>query len=201
MLITPLGLRIVVRFARKPIWMPTAPSKLFRITNHTFYSEEEVKQIAKLRHVYLAQMESIYSYMKREFYIPATQAGGMPPDFLAKEQADEEQLLAENDRINAEVAKRKERFFEEQFKKLEESVMEEKLAIEEALIDSGRKMDEFVSVTKSNPDSFVTSDNIEARIEYALENPIDLEFYIDRQGRRYGASSSSRNEARSRPAT
>lgn len=196
MLITPLGLRVFVRFARKPIWMPTAPSKLFRITNHTFYDKDESEQIRKLQYVYSAQMQSICNYLKQEFYIPATKAGGMPADFLEKELAEEEALQAENDKINAKVAEQREKFFQNRLKEMEDRVLEEKMAIEEALIETGQRMDEFVKKTKSDPDSFVTPENIDAHIERAFENPTNFEFCIDKQGKKLGESSYGRNEAR-----
>lgn len=194
MLITSIGQRIVVRF-RKPIWMPTAPSKLFRIAEHTFYDKEEIKQINLLRIAYQAQMESIEKFMNKEFYIPATQSGGIPADFLERELEEDKKNYAENDKINAEVAKRREKYFEDRVRKMEDKVMEEKFAIEEALIEAGQKMSEFVRTTKSVPNSFVTPENIDELIETAMENPVSFEFCIDRRGKKYGQSKASQESS------
>lgn len=194
---TSLGQRIIVRYARKPIWMPTAKSKIFRITNHTFYSPDEVKQIAILKTAYQAQEKSIGEFMKHEFYIPVTQSGGLPPEFIKKELEADRALIEENECINAEVAKTKEEYFKQQIKILEAKLLEEKERIEEQLLKTAQDIDDYVRENKSNPERFVTPDNIDAIIEKALENPVTYEFYIDRGGRRYGSNygvMSSRSE-------
>uniref|UniRef100_A0A6G1SJF6 Small ribosomal subunit protein mS26 n=1 Tax=Aceria tosichella TaxID=561515 RepID=A0A6G1SJF6_9ACAR len=186
MLFTSLGQRIVVRFARKPIWMPTAPSKLFRIAEHTFYDDEESKQIRKLQVAYSAQMESIQKYMEREFYIPATQAGGLPTEFVEHEKEEDKLIYQENEQINAEIAKKRAMYFENLVHELEEQVMEEKMAREEALIEAAEKVDEFVKKHKDDPNCFVTPENFDTLIEQIIDHPVTYEFYIDKQGRKHG---------------
>lgn len=186
MIITSLGQRIVVRYARKPIWMPTARSKLFRIAEHTFYSEDEVRQIRLLQTAYRAQEASIQEFMKHEFYIPATQSGGLPPEFIKLELERDQQIYAENDRENARIAKIKEEMMQKQLKELEEKVMEAKLTEEEDLMQIGLQVDDYIERHKSDPNSFVTPDNIDALIEKAIETPVSFEYCIDSLGRRYG---------------
>lgn len=189
MLITSLGQRICVRFARKPIWMPTAPSKLFRIAEHTFYDDEESTQIRKLQVAYAAQMSSIHKYMEREFYIPATQAGGLPAEFVEQEKQEDELIYKENDQINAEVAKKREVYFENMTKNLEREVMEEKMTREEALIEAAEKVDDFVKKHKEDPNNFITPENFDTMIEKIIDHPISYEFYVDKQGRKHGLES------------
>lgn len=189
MLFTSLGQRIFVRFARKPIWMPTAPSKLFRIAEHTFYDNEESKQIRKLQVAYSAQMDSIQKYMEREFYIPATQAGGLPTEFVEREKEEDKLIYQENEQINLEIAKKRAVYFENLVQELEEQVMEEKMAREEALIEAAEKVDEFVKKHKDDPNSFVTPENFDTLIEHIIDHPITYEFYIDKQGRKHGLDS------------
>ena len=186
MITTPLGFKIVARFARKPIWMPTAPSKLFRIAEHTFYDKEEVLQISKLHYAYRAQMESIGKYMEQEFYIPATRAGGIPPEFIKSEQEEEKEIIAENDRINAEIARQKDEYFSQKLKETEDKVMQRKLDKEEQLIEAAQQIDEYIRAQKTNPDSCVTAENIDSQIDRSLENPVSFEFCIDKTGRRLG---------------
>lgn len=186
MLLTSLGQRIIVRFARKPIWFPTAPSKLFRIAEHTFYNDEELRQIRRLQEVYEAQMSSIHKYMEREFYAPASQAGGLPREFVEREKLEDEIIRQENDQMNAEIAKERESYFESMVKDLEEKVVEEKLSREEALIEAAEKVDEFIKKHKSDPYSFVTPENFDVMIEKIIDNPVSYEYCIDRQGRKLG---------------
>jgi len=187
MLITPFGYRIAVRFARKPIWMPTAPTKLFRMSVLTreFYDNEEVEQIKKLQAVYNSQMESISNFMRVEFYEPASKAGGIPAEFLQMEAEEDKKINEENDRLNAEIAKQKAEFFAERLRYLEDEVINEKLKREDAIIEASQKVDDYIKSVKDKPDACVTPDNFEALMIKALENPVNHEFCIDTYGRKY----------------
>lgn len=192
MLLTSLGQRIVIRGARKAIWMPTAPSKLFRIPEHTFYDNEETEQMTTLRIVYQAQMESIRKFMEGEFYLPSLKSGGIPPDFIEKESMEDADILAENDAINAKIGEAKEQFFEKRLKELEEQAMEEKLSKEEELIMSSQKTDEYVRKLLEDPNNFVTTENIDMMLDKALESPTFYEFYIDKKGAKHGLPQTSK---------
>lgn len=195
MIITPLGSKIIVRF-RKPIWMPTAPSKLFRIPAHTFYTPEEIVQIKNLDIHHKYQMYSINKFMEKEFYIPATQLGGLPKEFVEVEQKEDEKIRAENDKINAKVAKERERYFSNFLREMEEKVMELKLDREEELVELGKSIDSYIEDQISNPDNFVTPENLDAQIEKAIGSPSSYEFFIDRSGKMYkpqGKTSTSGN--------
>lgn len=186
MIFTSLCQTIIVRYARKPIWMPTAPSKLFRIPEHTFYSRDEVVQIVKLNDAYKAQLSSIGELMRHEFFIPAEQSGGLPNDFIEREKIEDEKVFRENERKNMEIAKQREEFMSQQLKSLEDKVIEEKLRREDHLMLRATEIDEYIKTQKSDPMSVVTPDNIEIAIDHAMDNPLDLEFCIDRRGRRIG---------------
>lgn len=189
MVITSLGYRIFVRYARKPIWMPTAPSKLFRIDEKTFYTPEEVQQNKELDIAFKAQEVSIIEYMKHECYIPSTKTGGVPSEFLEKEMEDDRVIMEENDRENERIAKLKSEYFAARLKEVQEKVMGEKIRTEEMIMQTNLKVDEFIRHHKDNPDFFVTPRNIEKKIEEALENPVNFEYCIDRSGRKIGADS------------
>lgn len=197
MIVTPLGSRIIVRF-RKPIWMATAPSKLFRIAEHTFYSPEEVSEIKKLDIAHKHQMRSLNEFMKVEFYIPATQLGGLPKEFVDVEKKEDEKILAENNRINAEIAKERESYFTNFMRDMEDKVMELKLSKEEELAEIGQSIDAYVKDQISDPDNFVTQDNIDCQIERAIESPSSYEFFIDKSGKKFspqkGKASSNDND-------
>lgn len=184
MIITPLYQTIVVRFARKPIWMPTARSKLFRIAENKFYTKEEVDQIITLRIAHQHQVESIQEHMKHEFFIPASQAGGLPLQFIEKETVEDKRLLEANDLENKRIAKLKEEFMTNRMRDLENKAVELKFQREEEYLEAAAKAEEFIRQNQGE-DSFVTPENIEAMIDKALENPISHEFCIDRQGRTY----------------
>lgn len=182
MIFTSLGQKIIVRYARKPIWMATAPSKLFRIAEHTFYSPEEIVKIRELHKTYRAQEAALREYMKHQFYIPATQSGGLPQELIDKERIEDMQRFKENEEENARIAKIREEAINKQMKDLENKVMEAKISKEEDLLQTAQELNDYVEEQVSNPRSFVTADNIDAVIEDALENPVCYEFFIDKSG-------------------
>lgn len=187
MLITPLLQHIVVRFARKPIWMPTAPSKLFRITEHTFYTPEEREQSQLLINAYLAQIASLQEFMKREFFLPIEESGGLPTEFLAKELEADKTLLEDNARENQRIALIREQEAKSRIEDLENTVMAEKMRVEEKLIDIGSTVDEFVRRQKADPHNFVTPENIDRHIEKAMDSPVSFSFCIDKSGKQHRA--------------
>lgn len=189
MLLTPLGHRIVVRFARKAFWKPTAPSKLFRITEHKFYSKEEVERIHVLHKAYIAQEAAIREFARVEFYEPAQQTGGIPMEFQGQDQKLYEQFLAENDAENERIRQLREEYFESELKKTEELLLEEKYKMETQLYKTAEFVDEYVRQQKADEFSIVTPDNIDAILEQAIQNPVNPEFCIDAQGRKYTGSS------------
>lgn len=194
MLLTPLGQKIVVRYARKPIWMPTARSKLFRIPEHTFYSQEEVEQIKTLHTAYKAQVYSLNQFMKHEFFIPASQSGGLPPDFVAKEMEKDKLALTENDQENARVAKIRESALNQRVTELELTILKEKEVREQRLIEDAQFVDDYVNNLEADSESFITPDNIEAMIEKAIANPVSFEYAIDPRGRKLPSYTSSKTK-------
>lgn len=174
--------------------MPTAPSKLFRISDHTFYSSEEIHQIKRLQAAYKAQSISIREFMRHEFFLPAESSGGLPNEFIERERADDEKIHSENERKNQEIAKQKEIFMNNQMKSFEEQILDEKLRKEDFLLRRAMEVDEYIKAEKSDPLSVVTPDNIDIAIDRAMENPIDLEFCIDRRGRRMGSKSQTQQK-------
>lgn len=185
MIITSLGQRIVVRFARKPIWMPTAPSKLFRIPEHTFYTSDEIELIYKLDVTHKHQHRSIQEFMRQEFYLPSLQAGGLPVEFIEQEEKRDQELLEENDKENERIGNLKKEMLDKMIQELETKVTEEKFLREEQLLKNAMEVDSYIEEAKADVFSFVTPDNIEQCIEKAIENPVGFEFCIDPAGRQY----------------
>lgn len=156
-----------------------------------FYDKEEIEQIKKLHSVYSAQMTSIGHYMMKEFYEPASKAGGIPPEFLEMEQKEYEEICRENDEINARIAKKKEDYFDKRMKMLEDEVIEEKLCREDLVNEASQDVDEFLKANLVKDDCCVTPENFDAILQKALDNPISYEYCIDRAGRKYSLTKKS----------
>lgn len=57
-----------VRWKRKPIWLPTAKSKLFRIPNRPVIPIEEYNELKRLHNNYKTLMKSVM-YVKFSYFI------------------------------------------------------------------------------------------------------------------------------------
>lgn len=165
--------------------MATAPSKLFRIPENTFYSPEEVAQIKILDAAHKAQTYSLSEFLKLEFYVPATQLGGLPKEFVEVEDQQDQNIYKENDRINSQIAKQREDYFSNMIVELENKVLETKLDKEEELVEIGKRIDAFVKQQVADPNNFVTPDNLDEMLEKAIGSPTTYEFFIDSSGKRH----------------
>lgn len=136
---------------------------------------------------YRKQEKVVMDYMRDEFYIPATQAGGLPQEFIEKEQLINEKLKQENDLENARIAKLREEYFDNEKRSLEKQLLDEKMRREEELLQIAQEVDDYITENRSDPSKdFITSDNLQSAIENAIEYPVSFEFYIDRSGRKNG---------------
>lgn len=164
--------------------MPTAPSKLFRIADHKFYSPEEIEQIRNLDITYKAQLETIKEFMRQEFYVPATQSGGLPAEFIDAEAKLDRELEEENRLENEKIAKEKQEVLGKIVKELEDKLFEMKLSKEEQVMESSLKVDEYIKKNKSAPDNFVTPENFDDMVSKAMENQMSYEFIITSKGKK-----------------
>lgn len=176
-------LKVFVRYYRKPIWYPTAPSKLFNIPEHKLYNEKEVVYTRNASRRHLQQLYTFNKFFEEEFYLPASRAGGLPEEFIQQEKITNEKLKSENEAKNQEVAMLRKAYFENQISTTEEHLIELKFSKQEEAYNRALEVDEIIQSKKLNQDSFVTETNIDRLIDEAMSSPAKYDFFIDKLGR------------------
>ncbi|XP_054716587.1 probable 28S ribosomal protein S26, mitochondrial [Uloborus diversus] len=166
---------------RKPKWKPMAASKLYRIPKHPEVSPEEAELHVNLMDEYYRKVESLRKLFKKEL-----ESQNLDEAFLAKQEEEEEKqfhlLLEENKRENERVKKIREETLEKMFqeKQIELLQLEEERIKKMEL--TRQKVDEIVRKEKEKHLNYITEEKLDAAIEHAIDNPININFAISING-------------------
>lgn len=172
-----------VRWKRKPIWLPTAKSKLFRIPNRPVIPIEEYNELKRLHNNYKTLMKSVMS-----FFIEKQKEVQLSLDtniVQTNMQQDFEICCSINDEWNKEVAMMREERLARETKARQEKIAKRLQAKEERDLKLQMKIDEEIKKAKEEAQTFITSKNIDEAILDALENITDHNIAIDRNGNFY----------------
>ncbi|XP_006617056.1 probable 28S ribosomal protein S26, mitochondrial [Apis dorsata] len=172
-----------VRWKRKPIWLPTAKSKIFRVPQRPIIPIEDQCELKRLFNNYRTLMKSLMSFFvekeeeKKKNLEFDTVKINIEKDFEIcsniNNQWNKEIAMIRQKRLNQERTYR----IQEIHKKLKEK-KERDLKMQE-IIDANIKK------VKEEAATFITSKNIDEAILNALENIIDHNIAIDRDGNFY----------------
>lgn len=168
---------------RKPIWQPTAPSKLYRIRKPEQLSAEEQAQRNHLTETYAINMKSIKQFLEKEFYLPTLEAGGMAHEDVVQEEEEQKQLIAENNRENEKIAKMREERLKEFTVNKEAQLIALKIQADEENKRLGEELDIVVRREIERSKTYITKDNLDAYIEEVLTHQTDYDFAIDTNGK------------------
>ncbi|KAK9509269.1 hypothetical protein O3M35_006619 [Rhynocoris fuscipes] len=173
-----------VRWRRKPRWLPTAKSKLFRVPERKKLPYEEEEELKRLFNHYRTEMKSIRSFFKA--HINDTSSNVENYAIVLEDEVEEHKRCIEiNEKWNAEVkmlreqtlAKEKDAELEEILKIIEENKIKAEKRQQE--------IEEIVRKEKERAKSYITAENIDEAIDKALENVVDYNFAIDLEGNYY----------------
>uniref|UniRef100_A0A8D9AYY5 Small ribosomal subunit protein mS26 n=1 Tax=Cacopsylla melanoneura TaxID=428564 RepID=A0A8D9AYY5_9HEMI len=184
---------ISVRY-RKPIWLPTAPSKKFKIPPRTVLPDNEKRELDRLTKNYKTYNKAILAYHGE---INARQSVTDPGVIEAQRRAVEEDWEHSNNlnaEWNAEVAaEREQRLAIEKEEKVIQ-IVAEKEAKKQKESEDLERAEQAVQAEIENSKTFITRDNIDQYIEQALSSHIDYNFAIDKEGNVYqGKKANPRN--------
>ena len=103
-----------------------------------------------------------------------------------KAQAEEdEQILQENDQINAEIAKKRELRLQKEHLEQEERIRQELRDFDKKETIRHRELQDYIKEETKALENRIKLEDLEKAIEIALENPVDYEFAIDTEGHIY----------------
>ncbi|RWS06913.1 hypothetical protein B4U79_12610 [Dinothrombium tinctorium] len=168
--------------ARKKIWQPTAPSKLFIIREKPVIPEDEQKQIDFLEERHEMFMKSIKTYFEREFYLPVITHKGFSEEQMKEEREEQRQLLLENEKENARVAALREEQMKLEMEMAKESLLEKQRELEREQQEEILAATELAAKEINRSETFITKANLEAAIENALLHPVHYEYAVDLHG-------------------
>uniref|UniRef100_A0A182W3E7 Small ribosomal subunit protein mS26 n=1 Tax=Anopheles minimus TaxID=112268 RepID=A0A182W3E7_9DIPT len=184
-----------VRFRRKPRWLGTAKSKLFRVPERKKQIEEEIEELKRLHNNYRTQMKAVRNFLRDEVeaYKLVSRAG-LVLQTPEQEEAEWQEALRRNDEWNQQTAaKREERLTSERAAR-KEYILERLVLKEQREIDKKEQVEEKVRIEKELSKTFITRDNIDKAIELALVQPTTFNFALDRDGNLHRAGDSAPNE-------
>ena len=167
---------------RKPIWYPTAPSKVYDVPERVEWPVQEKQWMHQMEVDYRNSYRSIQSYMKHHFYDVAAQ-GGLTLEEKEVEQKEQQKLIEENQRENEQIAAaRAERWRSEAEQQKTEQLIRELHLNEQQLVEKQRIKDEMV-VEQERSKTYIHQAKLVSAIEAALDNPASYEFAVQHDGR------------------
>jgi len=172
-----------VRWKRKPIWLPTAKSKMFRVPKKPVIPIEERVELLRLHNNYKTYMASFRTYLKQ-----IAKENEVQFDKTIIEQAEEEDFKrcsAINDEWNAEVAKIREIRLAEMREDRRNMIMQQLLKKEEQQKKRKEELNEYVKKAKKESVTFITAENVDAAIEECLTNVVNHNRALDLEGNWY----------------
>uniref|UniRef100_A0A182Q7C4 Small ribosomal subunit protein mS26 n=1 Tax=Anopheles farauti TaxID=69004 RepID=A0A182Q7C4_9DIPT len=182
-----------VRFRRKPRWLGTAKSKLFRVPERKKQIEEEIEELKRLNNNYRTQMRAVKSFLRDEVeaYKLVSKAG-MVLQTPEQEEAEWQEALRINDEWNQQTAaKRDERLAQERAAR-KEYILERLVLKEQRDLEKIEQIEAKVRIEKEQSKTFITRENIDKAIELALVQPTSYNFALDRDGNLHRSSDSTK---------
>uniref|UniRef100_A0A2M4AVJ2 Small ribosomal subunit protein mS26 n=1 Tax=Anopheles triannulatus TaxID=58253 RepID=A0A2M4AVJ2_9DIPT len=172
-----------VRYRRKPRWLGTAKSKLFRVPERRQQIAEEVEELKRLHNNYRTQMKAVRHFLRDEVEASKlVSRAGMVLQTPEQEEAEWQEALQRNEEWNRQTAAiREERLTAERAAR-KEHILERLVAKEHRETEKRDKIEELVRVEKEHSKSFITRENIDQAIELALVQPTSYNFALDRDG-------------------
>ncbi|XP_027206074.1 mitochondrial ribosomal protein S26 [Dermatophagoides pteronyssinus] len=168
---------------RKPIWQPMAPSKLYRIRKKEELSEQEKQQREHLDYTYKVTMESIKQFLHREFYLPTVDSEQGGSSEFVHEEEELEKAMIENDRENQRIAAMRDERLKLFQQELDAKLVAMKIQKEEENRQIGEQFDQIVRQEIERSKTYITRENIDAKIEEALTHQTNYDYAIDVNGR------------------
>ncbi|XP_039432092.1 probable 28S ribosomal protein S26, mitochondrial [Culex pipiens pallens] len=172
-----------VRFRRKPRWLGTAKSKLFRVPERRQQIEEERVELMRLHNNYHTQMKAV-----RRFLIDEVEAfklvsrAGMVIQTPEEAEAEWEEVQRINEEWNKSVAEVREKRLDEEREQRKTFILERLVAKEARDQERQERVEARVRAEKEQGKTFITRDNIDQAIERALVQPTSYNFAIDSNG-------------------
>ncbi|KAG7191144.1 hypothetical protein KM043_007171 [Ampulex compressa] len=169
-----------VRWKRKPIWLPTAKSKIFRIPQRPVIPEDDYQELKRLYNNHRTYMNSLMYYMQEKLKQEEKRY-----DDASVKQAEEEDFLVcseINNAWNEHVGLEREARFEKQMSQQIEQISIKLINKEQQDAMIKANIEEEVKKAKIQSEKFITAKNIDEAIEEALKTIVNHNTTLDFKG-------------------
>ncbi|XP_078053545.1 mitochondrial ribosomal protein S26 [Augochlora pura] len=176
-----------VRWKRKPIWLPPAKTKLFRIPKKPTLPAEEVEELKRLNNNYNTVTNSLRSFFVQKY----NEISKKNKITTSQEHIDEDFIVRFNinKQWNQEVAAAREERMQDLRNKRAEEILKKVEMKAERDLKIQRKVDAHIRKAKEESATFITKDNIDEAIEKVFDNIVDYNVAIDLNGKTYKTES------------
>lgn len=160
-----------IRWKRKPIWLPTAKTKVFRVSQRKRFPEDEVNEMKRLFNNYRTLSNSVFHYFRTKSLNEKEFINLEKIQKMAQEDFEESNDI--NNKWNeVRAAIREERFAKERKERKEHIKLRLQKKHEEEL-ERQMLIDMEVKKVKEEVRIIITEENIDEAIEKALETVVD----------------------------
>ena len=167
---------------RKPRWMPRAKGKMFQLPPKHHVPEIEENQVMTLKFRHHDQMAALTQYLWED-YLRNSDVGEAAKIEAAREEKEHRELLKQNEAFNLEIAAKRVKRLKLEAKQEEERIKLELIVDREQKLKKQSESDRIVLSEEKQLELRVKSlDDLESAINFALDNPKDNEFAIDKSG-------------------
>ncbi|KAJ1212248.1 hypothetical protein NDU88_007555 [Pleurodeles waltl] len=176
---------VTPRRGRKSRADPPAKSKAGRIKEPPPVDPEELVVVKARYREYGAVLGALRAEFKEEVLRKQYEekVGSLAAERLKHETEEHRMLMAWNDAENARLCKlREERYVREQQEE-EQQKWQEAIALEASLHEFRKEREQEILQLQEEAKHFITPENLDQRIEEALDNPKTYNFAIDKEGR------------------
>lgn len=180
------GFLQLVRWRRKPRWLPVAKSKLFRVPERKFpENPAEKAELMCLHANYKTQLRAVRGFLMKET-IEREATSTADHVIISPEEMEEEfrQCSQLNNKWNAEIAIIRTKRLKAEWDVQQELIKERLAANSERAMARLKQSNELVQLEKERASKLITSDNIDEAIETALAEAKCYNYAIDSNGQK-----------------
>lgn len=166
---------------RKPRWVPTAKSKIFRIPERKVFPKEEQIELKRLHDRYNTMMRAVRRHLTEEIQ-RTSDTSELAMQKAADEELEHQRLMEYNQQENLRVASQREERIRKEFEADLARVEATKEKQAKNTLQAQEEAIRLIAETQELVKTFIKREDLEDAIETALANPADYNFAIDEEG-------------------
>jgi len=173
---------IFVRW-RKPRWVPTAPSKIFKLPNRKRPPADEARERKVLKDRYGTQIKALWLHQRALNYGRLFEK--LSTETSVKYEQEIDQVIEENNRINAEIRAQREEIMATEWAETEKYILATKAQKELQEEEELKQTEQQILAQIERLKTALKIEDLDEAIEKALSTEVDYNYAIDLAGNKY----------------